>query len=37
MNLHSVLRAVESYQPQEVLPVDQLQVSRNTRGYIREL
>jgi hypothetical protein len=37
VNLHRILRAVESYLPQEVLPVDQLQVSPDPKGYIREL
>ena len=37
VNLHRILRAVESYLPQEVLPVDQLQVSPDEKGYIREL
>ena len=37
VNLHRILRAVESYLPQELLPVDQLQVSSDQRGYIREL
>lgn len=37
VNLHKILRAVESYLPQELLPVDQLQVSPDHRGYIREL
>ena len=36
MNLHRILRAVESYLPQEVLPVDKLQSSSGP-GYIREL
>lgn len=35
VNLHKMLRAVESYLPQEA--VDQPQVSRNNKGYIREL
>jgi len=37
VNLHKMLRAVESYLSQEVLPVDQPQVSLNDKGYIREL
>ena len=37
VNLHRILRAVESYLSQELLPVDQLQVSSDSRGYIREL
>ncbi len=37
VNLHKMLRAVESYLPQEVLPVDQPQISPNNQGYIREL
>ena len=37
LNLHRILRAVENYLPQEVLPVDRLQSSPNERGYIREL
>ena len=37
VNLHRILRAVESYLPQEFLPVDQLQVTPDHRGYIREL
>ena len=37
VNLHKMMRAVESYLPQEVLPVDQPQVSLNNKGYIREL
>ncbi len=37
INLHRVLRAVESYLPQEDLRVDQLQVSLDANGYIREL
>ena len=37
VNLHRILRAVERYLPQEVLPVDQLQVSADQKGYIREL
>lgn len=37
VNLHRILRAVESYLPQEILPVDQLQVSSDPKGYIREL
>ena len=34
VNLHRILRAVESYLPQELLPVVQLQVSPDHRGYI---
>ncbi len=37
VNLHKILRAVESHLPQEVLPVDQLQISPHEEGYIREL
>ncbi|DBB06276.1 TPA: hypothetical protein ACH3X1_011852 [Trebouxia sp. C0004] len=37
VNLHRILRTVENYLPQEVLPVDKLQVSCNPQGYIREL
>ena len=37
MNLHRILRAVESYLPQEILPVDELQVSHTEMGYIREM
>lgn len=37
MNLHRILRAVEHYLPQEILPVDQLQVSADQKGYIGEL
>ncbi|DBA79598.1 TPA: hypothetical protein ACH3X1_008284 [Trebouxia sp. C0004] len=36
VNLHRILRTVESCLPQEVLPVDQLQVSPNQKGYICE-
>jgi len=37
VNLHKILRAVESHLPQEILPVDQLQICSHEKGYIREL
>ncbi|KAA6426295.1 MAG: hypothetical protein FRX49_03406 [Trebouxia sp. A1-2] len=37
VNLHLILRTVEKYLPQQVLPVNKLQVSCNPQGYIREL
>ena len=36
-NLHRILRAVERYLPQEILPLDLLQVSAAQNGYIRDL
>ena len=34
VNLHRILRAVENCLPQEVLLVDQVQVSPDPRGYV---